>query len=203
MLDALKPFTPPNKPVSIKSLHPTTRSSSRNGTKTPPLHQENTSDTTKHSSPDYTRTIAHRPSRRHHQSENQIMLTSLTNGHVWDRWKRHRIRHDREEAGSILLEKLRTIHLFEADYNWTLGLIFGRRMVHDAEQQDHLNESQWGSRGARQKKALIHKILLREITAHQTPLGTLDNDAKACYDRNHAIRITSARNMAFLCRHAS
>jgi hypothetical protein len=36
MLDALQPFTPPNKPVSIKSLHPTTRSSSRNGTKTPP-----------------------------------------------------------------------------------------------------------------------------------------------------------------------
>jgi hypothetical protein len=23
----------------------------------------------------------------------------------------------------------------QADYNWTLGLIFGRRMVHDAEQQ--------------------------------------------------------------------
>jgi hypothetical protein len=134
MLDALQPFTPPNKPVSIKSLHPTTRSSSRNGTKTPPLrHQENTSDTTKHSSPGYSRTIAHRPSRRHHQSENQIMPTSLTNGHVWDRWKRHRIRHDREEAGSILLEKLAPS--IYSNYNWTLGLIFGRRMVHDAEQQ--------------------------------------------------------------------
>jgi hypothetical protein len=43
------------------------------------------------------------------------LLTSLTNGHVWDRWKRHRIRHDREEAGSILLEKLHHPS-FEADY---------------------------------------------------------------------------------------
>jgi hypothetical protein len=77
-------------------------------------------------------------------------------------------------------------------------------MVHDAEQQDHLNESQWGSRRALDRRKLsFTRSLLREITAHQTPLGTLDNDAKACYDRNHAIRTTSARNMAFLCRHAS
>jgi hypothetical protein len=36
-----------------------------------------------------------------------------------------------KKPGLFLLEKLRTIHLYEADYNWTLGLIFGRRMVHD------------------------------------------------------------------------
>jgi hypothetical protein len=71
------------------------------------------------------------------------------------------------------------------DYNWTLGLIFGHRMVHDAKKQDHLNKSQWGSRPGRStEEAFIHKILSYEIsrTTH-TPLGTLDNDAKACYDQ--------------------
>jgi hypothetical protein len=90
-----------------------------------------------------------------------------------------------KKPGLYLLEKLRTIHLFEADYNWTLGLIFGRRMVHDAERQNQLAESQWGSRPGRStEEALIHKILSSEISrATRMPLGTLDNDAKACYDR--------------------
>jgi hypothetical protein len=58
-------------------------------------------------------------------------------------------------------------------------------MVHEAERQDHLNESQWGSRPGRStEEALIHKTLSYEISrSTRTPLGTLDNDAKACYDR--------------------
>jgi hypothetical protein len=84
--------------------------------------------------------------------------------------------------------------------NWTLGLIFGRRMVHDAEQQDHLNESQWDlAQGAHDEEALIHKILSYESRLTRTPLGTLDNDAKACYDRIIMLfALLSARNMAFL-----
>jgi hypothetical protein len=110
---------------------------SRNGTKTPPLrHQENTSDTTKHSSLWTTQEPSLTDPADDIINLKIKLLTSLTHGHVWDRWKGHRIRHDREEAGSILLEKLRTS--IYSKYNWTLGLIFGRRMVHDAEQQDHL-----------------------------------------------------------------
>jgi hypothetical protein len=57
-------------------------------------------------------------------------------------------------------------------------------MFHNAEKQEHLNESQWGSRpGRSMEEALIHNILSYEISrATRTPLGTLDNDAKACYD---------------------
>jgi hypothetical protein len=75
----------------------------------------------------------------------KLCQLALTHGHVWDRWKGIVSVMIEKKPGLYLLEKLRTIHLFEADYNWTLGLIFGRRMVHDAEIQQHLNGSQWGS----------------------------------------------------------
>ena len=90
-----------------------------------------------------------------------------------------------KKPGLFLLDKLRTIHLFEADYNWLLGMIFGRRMVYNAEAQNHLFESQWGSRPGRStEQAMIHKIISYKISRYtRTPLGTLDNDAKACYDR--------------------
>jgi hypothetical protein len=110
---------------------------------------------------------------------------ALTHGYVWDRWKGIVSVMIEKKPGLFLLEKLCTIHLYEADYNWTLGLVFGHRMVHEAERQGHLNESQWGSRPGRStEEALIHKILSYEISrSTRTPLGALDNDAKACYDR--------------------
>jgi hypothetical protein len=110
---------------------------------------------------------------------------ALTHGYVWNRWKGIVSVMIEKKPGLFLLEKLRTIHLYEADYNWTLGLVFGRRMVHEAERQGHLNESQWGSHPGRStEEALIHKVLSYEISrSTRTPLGTLDNDAKACYDR--------------------
>ena len=55
------------------------------------------------------------------------------------------ISHDREEARLFLLEKLRTINLFETDYNWLLGLVFGLHMVYSAENQHQLLDSQWGA----------------------------------------------------------
>ena len=38
-----------------------------------------------------------------------------------------------KKLGLFLLEKLRNIHLFEADYNWILGFVFGRRMVYTVQ----------------------------------------------------------------------
>jgi hypothetical protein len=90
-----------------------------------------------------------------------------------------------KKPGNYQLNKLRTIHLFEADYNWLIGMIFGRRMVHGAERQKHLHEGQWGSRpGPSAHDALLHKIASYEVSRlTRTPLATFDNDAKSCYDR--------------------
>ena len=94
--------------------------------------------------------------------------------------------HSREEARTLLLEKLRTIHLFEADYNWLLGLVFRRRMVYSAEEHNQLlSDCQWGARPGRStKQPDLYKTMPYKISRlTRTPLGTLDNDAKACYDQ--------------------
>ena len=92
-----------------------------------------------------------------------------------------------KKPGLFLLEKLRTsIYLFEAEYEWLLGLVFGLRMVYSAEDQKHfLSESQWGARPERStEQPDLYKTMSYEISRlTRMPFGKLDNDSKACYDR--------------------
>ena len=64
-------------------------------------------------------------------------------------------------------------------------MLFGQRMVHGAETQNHLHEGQWGSRPGRSAHdALLSKILLYRVARLTcTPLATFDNDAKSYYGR--------------------
>ena len=97
-------------------------------------------------------------------------------------------------AISILLEKdpgrpsinrLRIIHLFEADYNLFLKTLWARRLVQRGEEYKQFGEAQQGSRkGRTANDAVMLKRLTYDLTRIQrTNLGTFDNDAKACYDR--------------------
>jgi hypothetical protein len=70
-----------------------------------------------------------------------------------------------KKPGIFALEKLRTIHLFEADCNWLLGLIFGRNMACSAEEQHHLFDSQWGARlGRSTEQPDLHKTMSYKIS---------------------------------------
>jgi hypothetical protein len=111
-----------------------------------------------------------------------LLNVAASHGRPMERWKQIVSVMIEKKAGNYQLNKLRTIHLFEADHNWLLGMIFGRRMVHGAEKQDHLHEGQWGSRPGRSAHdALIHKLLTYEVVRMtRTPLATFDNDAKSC-----------------------
>ena len=63
--------------------------------------------------------------------------------------------------GKPLLEKLRVIMLYEADFNFVLKLIWGHRLVRHAEKYKVLGTSNHGSRPGRQTKdAHIHARLL-------------------------------------------
>jgi hypothetical protein len=188
MLDALQPFDPPATPVSIKVTTQDYKTFFKKWDE-----NTSTSPSGKHLghykallSPGLLEEPAlTEPADDIINLKIKLCQLALTHGHVWKRWQNMVSVMIEKKPGLFLLEKLRTIHLFEADYNWILGLIFGRRMVHNAEKQQHLNESQWGSRPGRStEEALIHKVLSYEISRNtRTPLGTLDNDAKACYDR--------------------
>jgi hypothetical protein len=51
-----------------------------------------------------------------------------------------------KDKGRPNIERLRTIQLVEADLNMVLRIIYGRRLVHHAEDHKLLPKSQFGSR---------------------------------------------------------
>jgi hypothetical protein len=89
-----------------------------------------------------------------------------------------------KKPGVCLSDKLRVIHLFEVDYNFVIGLIFGRRALYSGVENKTLHPSQWATPG-RQCSGVV---VLRELTlnmAHmlRIELGGFENDADACYDQ--------------------
>ena len=89
-----------------------------------------------------------------------------------------------KEPGNILLEKLRVIHLFEADFNLIIGLLFGRRSMFDQTQNNHLHPGQYGKPGGECQDAALSKQLQYHISTYtRTPLGSFESDAAACFDR--------------------
>jgi hypothetical protein len=121
---------------------------------------------------------------------------SLEHGYAWKRWNRIVSTKIPKSAGNMLLHKLRTIHLFEADFNWCQGLIIGRRMIKEAEIKDRLHDNQWGTRPGRHALGAVSlKVMSYEIARlTRTPLGSFDMDATSCFDR-----IVIALSM-YLCR---
>ncbi|KAI2497422.1 hypothetical protein MHU86_17080 [Fragilaria crotonensis] len=110
---------------------------------------------------------------------------------------RHRTwhRHPRwSQATNILIEKdlgnpnihrLRIIHLFEADFNFSSNSNGVTDLVRHAEKLNLLNEGQHGSRPGR---TAMDPIMLIQLTTDlsrllKTNLARFDNDASACYDR--------------------
>jgi hypothetical protein len=54
-----------------------------------------------------------------------------------------------KQPGCPRINKLRVIHLFEADYNLLLKIIWARRLVWNAHDLGKINEGQAGSRPGR------------------------------------------------------
>jgi hypothetical protein len=86
--------------------------------------------------------------------------------------------------GLFLVMKLRTILLYDAEFNMS-NKNLGRRMMAFAEKHGGLAEEQYGSRKC--KTAIAHclnKRLTFDILRQQRrPGALLANDAKSCYDR--------------------
>jgi hypothetical protein len=67
-------------------------------------------------------------------------------------------------SGSRLVHKLQIIHLFEADFNFVLKLIWGKHLMHHAEDQGYFGNDQHRSQSgcqasdaALKKKTLAYK----------------------------------------------
>jgi hypothetical protein len=89
-----------------------------------------------------------------------------------------------KKAGVLELNELRVIHLFEANFNLLVGLIFGRRTVHNAVDHHRLHSCQFGKKGGECMDAAISKTLHNVLATYtKTSLGQFESDATACFDR--------------------
>jgi hypothetical protein len=89
-----------------------------------------------------------------------------------------------KKPGCIELDKLRVIHLFKADLNLMIGILFGRRaMFHQVDHQ-LLNPAQFGRPGGECQDSSISKVLHNLVSSlTHTPMGQFESDATACFDR--------------------
>ena len=90
-----------------------------------------------------------------------------------------------KDSGQPRINRLRIIHLFEADFNFFLKLQWGHRLVRHAVSLDLLHDSQHGSVP---RRTALDPIMLTQLTSDlcrilKHDLARFDNDASACYDR--------------------
>jgi hypothetical protein len=90
-----------------------------------------------------------------------------------------------KEQGNPQTDKIRIIHLYEADLNLILKLLWGKRLVRNAENHNLYPDAQYGSRPGRNSiDAVLCKLFCFEFSrVSRSSMGLLDNDAVANYDR--------------------
>jgi hypothetical protein len=125
--------------------------------------------------------------------QNQVLLECLTKflsiaierGISIRRWQ-HAINIMLEkDPGRPMINRLRIIHLFEADFNFFLKIMWGSRLVHQANDYGMINTGQYGSVPG---KMAIELVMLNQISndicrTNKINLIRFENDASACYDR--------------------
>ena len=105
-------------------------------------------------------------------------------GFAYERWKEVVNCMINKKQDSYLLNQLRVIHLFEADYNLIIGLVFGRYMIYRMCDNNLFHPSQWGRPNRECEDVLMLKELTYQVASmSRTDIATFDNDASACYDR--------------------
>jgi hypothetical protein len=115
----------------------------------------------------------------------QVMSITSRLGKSLKRWKHISTCMIEKIKGCPRIDKLRVIQLYEADYNLLLKIIWSRRVIWNAHNQGKLHPGQSGSRPGRNAADVIIQNEMKHTYARitKTVLGTIDNDAKSCYDR--------------------
>jgi hypothetical protein len=92
-------------------------------------------------------------------------------------------------AGVCLVEKLRAIQLYEADFNCFNHFIFGRAAMDTLTKNDYLPEEIFSQKGCTAKDAKFDKTLIANLSRQaRHPMTVVSADAAYCYDRiNHVV----------------
>ena len=71
---------------------------------------------------------------------------SLRYGIIYKRWLQINAVMIEKIPGIYHIDKLRPLHIFEGDLNGILGILWGRRLMANAERHSLLHDAQYGSR---------------------------------------------------------
>jgi hypothetical protein len=115
----------------------------------------------------------------------QFMQITVASGLTLSRWCNAVSIMIEKDHGKPRLNRLRIIHLFEADFNFFLKLVWGSRLVKRTVELDLLNDGQHGSVP---RRTALDPIMLTQLTTDlcqilKHNMARFDNDASACYDR--------------------
>jgi hypothetical protein len=92
-------------------------------------------------------------------------------------------------AGVCLVEKLRAIQLYKADFNCYNQFIFGRYAMNKLDSSGYIPEELFSHKGSTAKDAKFNKTLTADLLQQAwQPMTIVSADAAYCYDRvNHEI----------------
>ncbi|KAI2493806.1 hypothetical protein MHU86_20729 [Fragilaria crotonensis] len=111
---------------------------------------------------------------------------ALERGYAYDRWKQvsNTVLFKDKDNANVRLHRTRVIHIYEADYNLTLGIKW-RAALYQAEALHELSEGQYGSRAHRNAvdPVLIEELQFEKSRATRKMLVQTNYDAMSCYDR--------------------
>jgi hypothetical protein len=108
-------------------------------------------------------------------------------------WPLRRWRHSSqvmiEKGKGHNIENLCIIQLCEADVNFTLNIIWGKKLIRNATKENALDKAQYALPGMTCNSAAWNKVLFCDLLQQNLSTGILtDYDATAAFDRVlHAI----------------
>ena len=89
-----------------------------------------------------------------------------------------------EKGKGPTIENLRIIQLLEADMNWLLRYLWGKKLNHHAQVEGIYSEDQYAAPGKLCCSAILNKVLFFDSLRQMRQCGALmDNDATAAFDR--------------------
>ncbi len=125
-----------------------------------------------------------------------IINISLITSRPLQQWKRS-VQVMLEKGKGHYVENLRIIQLCEADLNFVLNIIWGYRLVRNAQKAHQLNSSQYANPGQTCHSAVWNKTLYCDLMRQTLSAGIMtDYDATAAFDRVlHAMSIITCRRL--------
>ena len=127
----------------------------------------------------------HRLTTKILQLINNIINIAVTNSIVIPRWTTVHNFFLEKIPGQPLIDKLRVIHIFEADYNLILKHYISRLTLRNAVNHNIIAQEQAGGRPHRTAidEAVRTTITYEICKLQRSNGGVMYNDAKACFDR--------------------